>query len=103
MRNELRAGLATSFGWGATVAVAGYAVTRSLQASLGHEMNPANAAWSPHSAFFWRCLTMLYAGGMAAFVAWVASRRHVVAAARGLARAIPIVALFTALQTIFFP
>jgi hypothetical protein len=103
VRNDLRARLAISFGWGLTLAVAGYAVMRSLQVVLGRELNPANAAWSPHSAFFWRCLTMLYGGGIAAFVAWVASRGRLAAAARGLARAIPIGAILLALQAVFFP
>jgi hypothetical protein len=103
VRDEVRAGIAASFGWGLILAVAGYAVMRSLQVVLGHELNPARAAWSPHSAFFWRCLTMLYGGGIASFVAWVASRRSLPAAARGLAMAIPISALLVALQAIFFP
>jgi hypothetical protein len=103
VRSEGRAGVATSFGWGLTLAVAGYAVLRSLQVMFGHELNPASAMWSPHSAFFWRCLTMLYGGGIASFVAWVASRERLAAAARGLATAIPISALLLALQAIFFP
>jgi hypothetical protein len=103
VRIDVRARTATSLGWGLILAVAGYAVMRSLQVVLGHELNPANAAWSPHSAFFWRCLTMLYGGGIASFVAWVAARGRLAAAARGLAMAIPAGALLLALQALFFP
>jgi hypothetical protein len=95
--------MAISFGWGVILAVAGYAVMRSLQVVLWHELNPASVAWSPHSAFFWRCLTMLYGGGIASFVAWVVSRGRLASAARGLAMAIPMSALLVALQAIFFP
>jgi hypothetical protein len=100
---EAREHLATSLGWGLVSAVAGYAVMRSWQVMLGHEGDPAQMAWSPHSAFFWRALIMLYAGGMASFVAWVASRGRLPAAARGLAKAVPFAALLVALQTVFFP
>jgi heme/copper-type cytochrome/quinol oxidase subunit 2 len=100
---EAREHVATSLGWGLVLAVAGYAVVRSWQAMLGHEPDPAQMAWSTHSAFFWRCLIMLYVGGMASFVAWVASRGRLPAAARGLARAVPIAALLVALQALFFP
>jgi len=103
MIREARAAIATSLGWGLVLAVAGYAVMRSLQVVLGHEPDPATAPWGPHSAFFWRCLTMFYAGGMASFVAWVLSKGHLPAAARGLARAIPVAALLVALQAICFP
>ncbi len=100
---EARERVATSLGWGLVLAVAGYAVMRSWQVMLGHEPDPAKMAWSPHSAFFWRCLIMLYAGGIGSFVAWVASRGRLPLAARGLAKAIPIAALLVALQAVFFP
>jgi hypothetical protein len=100
---EAREHVATSLGWGLVLAVAGYAVMRFWQVMLGHEPDPAQMAWSPHSAYFWRCLIMLYAGGMASFVAWVASRGRQAAAARGLAQAVPIAALLVALQAVFFP
>jgi len=98
-----RAAMATSLGWGQVVAVAGYAVMRSLQVTLGHEPDPARIAFSPHSGFFWRSLTTLYAGGIASFVACVASRGRLPAFAGGLAIAIPITTLLVALQTLFFP
>jgi hypothetical protein len=103
MIRETRAAIATSLGWGLVLAVAGYAVMRSLQVVLRHEPDPATAPWGPHSAFFWRCLTMFYAGGMACFAAWVASRGRLPAAARGLVKAIPVAALLVALQAVFFP
>jgi hypothetical protein len=103
LSRETREHVAISLGWGLVLAVAGYAVMRATQVMLGHEPDPAKMAWSPHSAFFWRCLIMLYGGGMASFVAWVASRDRLPSAARGLARAILIAALLVALQVFFFP
>ena len=103
MSGESRAALATSLAWGLVLAVGGYATMRALQVIVGHEPNPAMAAWSPHSAFFWRSLVMLYGGGIASFVAWMASRERLEAATRGLALAVPVVALLVALQAIFFP
>ncbi len=103
MTGEARAAIATSLGWGLVLAVGGYAIMRSLQVVLGHEPDPATAPWGPHSAFFWRCSTMLYAGGLASFVAWVASKGRLPAAARGLAKSIPFAALLVALQAVFFP
>jgi hypothetical protein len=98
-----RAAMATSLAWGQVVAVAGYAVMRSLQVTLGHEPDPAKVAFNPHSAFFWRSLTTLYAGGIASFVVCAASRGRLPAFARGLAIAIPITTVLVALQALFFP
>jgi hypothetical protein len=98
-----RAAMATSLAWGQVVAVAGYALMRSVQVILGHEPDPARIGFNPHSAFFWRSLTTLYAGGIASFVACVASRGRLPAFARGLAVAIPITTLLVALQALFFP
>jgi hypothetical protein len=103
LSRETREHVAISLGWGLVLAVAGYAVMRAGQVMLGHEPDPAKMAWSPHSAFFWRCLIMLYGGGIASFVAWVASRDRLPSAARGLARAILVAALLVALQAFFFP
>jgi hypothetical protein len=100
---ETREHVAISLGWGLVLAVAGYAVMRATQVMIGHEPDPAKMAWSPHSAFFWRCLIMLYGGGMASFVTWVASRNRLPSAARALTRAILIAALLVALQAFFFP
>jgi hypothetical protein len=95
--------LAVSLAWGLVIAVAGYAVMRALQVLVGTELDPAKVAAGPHAGFFWRSLTMLYAGGLASFVAWTASRGHLRSAARGLPIAIATVGVIVALQALFFP
>jgi hypothetical protein len=103
MNGDWRVAVPTSLGWGLVVALASYAAMRASQVLLGSEPDPAEVVFSPHAGFFWRCLTTLYAGAMASFVAWAASRGHPRAAARGLAAAIPIAAGLLALQALFFP
>jgi len=98
-----RAAIITSLAWGLVVAVAGYAVIRSGEVLLGTDPDPAKVGFSLHAGFFWRSLTMLYAGGITSFVAWAASRGHPHAAARGLVAAIPIATALLALQALFFP
>jgi hypothetical protein len=60
---------------GCTAAALIYALIRMVQALLFPEPNPALVIWSEHSGFFWRSLTSAYAGGMAGFIAWIASGR----------------------------
>jgi hypothetical protein len=103
MNADSRAAIAASLGWGLVVAVAGYAVMRSVEVLLGTDPDPAKVGLGLHSGFFWRSLTMLYAGGITSFVAWVGSRGRLGAAARGLAAAIPIAAALLALQALFLP
>ena len=55
------------------------------------------------AGFFWRCWTCAYAGGLAAFVAYVAARRDVRRAARSVGGAVAVSAVLLALQVSFFP
>jgi len=89
--------------WGLVISVGMYAVTRSVQRFVFPEPEPATVMWSAHAGFFWRVWTVIYAGGFAAFVAWLAARGHRLAAARALAPAIVVAAALLALQTTFLP
>jgi hypothetical protein len=61
---------------GAIVAVGLYALIRLVQAILIKEPNPATVIWSAHAGYLWRVWTACYAGGMAAFLAFAASKAH---------------------------
>jgi choline-glycine betaine transporter len=89
--------------WGLVVSVGAYAITRGVQKLVFPEPDPATVAWSAHAGFFWRMWTVAYAGGVAAFVAWIASRGRVAAAAHALAPAIVIAAALLVLQSAFMP
>jgi hypothetical protein len=59
--------------------------------------------WSAHAGFFWRCWTCAYAGGLAAFVAFVVAQRDPDRAARTLVGAVALAGAILALQTAVFP
>lgn len=94
---------AVSLAWGLVVAVAAYAVVRAVQFVLYPDPNPATLVWSAHAGFFWRVWTVSYAGGMAAFVAFLATRGHLRPSARALAPGLAVAALLLALQAAVFP
>ena len=92
-----------SLAWGCVVAVVCYAVVRAIQFFVYPDPNPATLVWSAHAGFFWRCWTCAYAGGIAAFVAFLAARGKSDRAVRGLAPAIAVAAILLGLQTLFLP
>jgi hypothetical protein len=102
-RRELAATTTVAIAWGLVVSVAAYAVVRAIQSLERSEPNPAALVWSPHAGFFWRIWTVVYVGGFAAFVAFVAARGRHSAAARALAPAVAIAASLLALQSAFLP
>jgi hypothetical protein len=73
---------------------------RAIQFAFFPEPNPATLVWSAHSGFFWRCWTVAFAGGIGAFVAWLAPRDR---AARGLPAAIVVAAALVVAQSIALP
>jgi hypothetical protein len=89
--------------WGLVVAVGAYAIVRGIQFFLYPDPNPATLVWSAHAGFFWRAWTCAYAGGIAAFVAFLFARTRVEGAARALVPAIGLAAALLALQTAVFP
>jgi len=98
---RVRAALATSAG--CTLATGLYAVMRVVQALIVTEPDPALVIWSEHAGFFWRAWTVSYVGGMAAFVAWMASARSAPAVTRFIAIGVPVAAALVALQGLFVP
>ena len=94
---------AVSLSWGLLIAAAFYAVMRAVQVGFVAEPDPATVMWSAHSGFFWRALIAGYAGGMAAFVIFVAIRGCETAAARALVAAVPIAAALLGLQGLLLP
>lgn len=103
MKNEAVVDAAIGLAWGACVAVAAYGVVRSIQFFLYPDPNPATLVWSAHAGFFWRCWTCAYAGGIAAFIAFVGARRNAARAARSLVGAMAAAGAILALQTAIFP
>ena len=103
MTPESRLAAAVAACWGAVVAVAAYAVVRGIQFFVYPDPNPATLVWSAHAGFFWRCWTCAYAGGFAAFVAFLVARGRPEAAARTLAPAIAVAAAMLAAQTAILP
>lgn len=86
-----------------TTAAALYAVLRVAQAMLFTEPDPAMVIWSEHAGFFWRAWTVVYVGGMAAFLTWLASRRHAARVSSFLVRALPIAAALLTAQALLVP
>jgi hypothetical protein len=91
-----------AFGWGGAVSVAGYALLRGFQYLVYPEPNPARMAWTPHAGYVWRMWTVGYAGGIAAFLAYVLTR-STERSARALAVVLPATALLLVAQATFLP
>jgi hypothetical protein len=94
---------AVSLVWGLLVAVGAYAIERAIQSLVSPDPNPRAIVWSAHAGYFWRVLTVTYAGGIAAFVVLLLARQRIEALARGLLPAVGVVAALLALQAVFFP
>lgn len=103
MKREWAVPAAVSLAWGLVVAVAAYALVRAIQYVLLPDPNPAAVVWSAHAGYFWRVLTVSYAGGMASFVALLVARRRVQALADALVTAVSVAASLLALQAALFP
>jgi hypothetical protein len=95
--------LTASIAWGLVVAVGAYALVRALQFFVYPDPNPATLVWSAHAGYFWRALTVAYAGGIAAFVAFPILRTRPEPGVRALAPAIAVAGTLLLLQVLFFP
>jgi hypothetical protein len=84
-------------------ATALYAVVRGVQWVLVREPNPATVIWSAHAGYFWRMLTVVYAGGMAGMLGWLEAGRDPVRMARALAVGVVIAGLLLAAQGVLLP
>lgn len=103
MKTPRGAIVAVSLCWGLVVAAAAYAIVRAIQFFLYPDPNPATLVWSAHAGYFWRAWTVAYAGGIAAFVAFVVARNRIEAATAALVTAIGVAAALLALQTALMP
>lgn len=88
---------------GCTASVAIYAVIRVAQSLLAPDPDPALVLWSEHSGYFWRAWTAAYAGGTAAFVAYLAAGRDAERTARVLEASVVAAALLLAAQGLLIP
>jgi hypothetical protein len=103
VKSESVVAAGVALAWGMAVAVGSYALVRTVQFFVYPDPNPATLVWSAHAGFFWRCWTCAYAGAIAAFVAYVPTRRHLAASVKALGPAVATVAVLLALQTAVFP
>ncbi len=103
MNRERVVAAGVALAWGMAAAVAAYALVRTVQFFLYPDPNPATLVWSAHAGFFWRCWTCAYAGGIAAFVAFLLVRAHPARALRTLPAAIAVAAAMLAVQTAVLP
>ena len=92
-----------AFAWGLVVMVGLYGAVRAIQYLLFPEPNPALIVWSAHAGYFWRIWIVAYAGGMAAFVAYVLGRGRERATARALVPALTIATAVVTLQGVLLP
>jgi len=103
MKQDLPVSFGIAAAWGACVAVAAYGIVRGIQFFLYPDPNPATLVWSAHAGFFWRCWTCAYAGGIAAFVAFLFTQSRFDRSVAALGPAIAVVAALLALQVTIFP
>jgi hypothetical protein len=109
--DERRLRLALALAWGLVFATGAYALVRAVQslaspapATMHDSAAPgALVDWGMHAGFFWRSWTVGYAGGLAAFVVFLAARGRTGTAARALAPAIAIAAALLLVQSAFLP
>jgi hypothetical protein len=102
-RNDVGVAAGVAACWGCLVAVGAYAVVRGVQFFVYPDPDPAMLVWSAHAGFFWRCWTCAYAGGIAAFVAYLGTRAWFDLSVRALRPAIAVVAILLAVQVTFLP
>jgi hypothetical protein len=89
--------------WGLVAAVGLYGAVRAIQYVIFPEPNPALIVWSAHAGYFWRIWIVSYAGGMAAFVAYVLGRGRERAAARALVPALTVATVVLTVQGMLLP
>lgn len=95
--------LALAFIAACTSAVALYALLRVAQAMLFEEPDPALIIWSEHAGYYWRALTVSYAGGMIGFVVLILARRDLARTARAVSLSVVVAAIMIAAQGLLVP
>jgi hypothetical protein len=103
LRGETGARVAVSLTWGIVVAVDAYALLRAMQFFVYPDPDPAAIVWTAHAGLFWRMWTASYAGGFAAFVAFLVTGTRLEGSARMLAPALAVAAAALAFQSALLP
>jgi hypothetical protein len=85
------------------VAVALYAVMRTVQFFVAPDPNPATVIWSAHAGYFWRALTVAYASVAIGFVIHQIAPRREEKLAAILVPAVSIAIVLAVAQALFFP
>ncbi len=98
---EARARILAALACGLEAMVAVYAITRTLEALLLPQPNPATVIQSLHAGYFWRAWIAAYSGAFIALVAALLARTAPLA--RLALRALPWVALLAVVQALFVP
>ena len=95
--------VALALAWGLLVSVGLYAVVRAIQFFIFPDPNPALVVWSAHAGYFWRVWTVVFAGGLAAFSAYVAALRGAERVARGLVPGLFVTTILVGVQVALLP
>jgi hypothetical protein len=111
VNGERRLRLAVAAAWGLVFATGAYAIVRAAQSlasptsATPHDGAAPGALvnWGVHAGFFWRAWTVGYAGGLAAFVVFLAARDRTETAGRALGPAIVIATALLGVQSAFLP
>jgi hypothetical protein len=100
---DRRARLGLAFIAACVSSLALYAILRFVQSRLFAEPNPATIIWSAHAGYFWRCLTVAYAGSMLGFLAYGAAKRTPERVVRALLHALTVAVVLIVLQGVLLP
>lgn len=85
------------------VAVALYAVMRTVQFVVAPDPNPAAVIWTAHAGYFWRALTVAYASVAIGFVVYQLAPRYEEKLVALLVPLVRIAILLVVAQALFFP
>ncbi len=95
--------IAIAIAWGFVVAVLLYGAVRAIQYFVFPEPNPATVVWTAHSGYFWRIWIVAFAGGIAAFGAYLMAQRNAGRVARALVPGVAIATIVVTTQGVLLP
>ena len=95
--------IAIAAAWGLVVAVLLYGAVRTIQYFVFPEPNPATVVWTAHAGYFWRIWIVSFAGGIAAFAAYLLAQRDPGRVARALVPGVAIATIVVTAQGVLLP